>query len=1050
MSGEQAPRKLAIARGPSLARSSAIHTNITAAIASRVAERPQGAIRTYDDHGYGRAVSYLELWRRSGRIASGLRTLGVRPGAHVVLLVEDAVDFAAVFWACLRSGLTAVPLTSVAYEGLRHRQPGVFREALRQLDPVAVVADTQYAEFVNALQDELRPPLVIPLSAAEEEADKAIEDAMPADPACIIPTSGSTSQIKLVAIGQEALLNRHFSEPMKADQHYLGIFPLDNATGHAGVFLRWGAWTQMPAHLLAARRTAVLDAIERYQITSISLTGSAANAIVDAAGRGDRKWRLESLRLVGMGAETVVPDVLRRLGRFLEASGAPSEVVQTGYGTTETGLLAGGTHPTAHPVGGVDAASLYGCAPGVELRIVVENDTVLAEGDLGEIQARCPHAIFSCYWNDAGATKASFAGDGWWRTGDLGRLQNGELSLHGRTKEILNISGRKFSLAAIDAEIASVVGVGDRTFSCAIHLPGEVAEGLAVAFVPANPSGEYAREVVEKIGRVVRRTYGISPSPVLVTTIDQIPLTANGKLRRSELSTRVQSGVLTPALRGDVDEAAVVRDQTRVGADLEARLADIWRDALNLQGALDRTADFFDLGGDSLRSLLLHTAIEQQFGKQISADAFFARPTFATLLELVAGDGPPLDKDPELPVPWPLPRDLRNRLLLSFEAWDGNRPTRDRLVAGLNTTGSNTPLFWVCQENVTFRQLADCLGATQPVYAFRSGLGLIEYSEDEIQAFALRYASELAEVHPDGSVFVGGCCQGAIIALALAQHLIRRGRHVPLLILADWEVPLQAYPEPVLFTYGRDSLQDNPYLQYRNPDLARGRMFGDYTVVEVPGDHGVYYETAFRQILPVHMQKAEGRLPGRLPRSAHRALLNAAAVPDLLLAGERRTISVVIENLSTLTWPAAEASNLYLANRWLDEAGNVIIWVDGRVPLPKLPPRTPVALSLPITAPLIAGDVQLIIDVVEEGDTWFYLPQTTPLPGRVKVVSERPPPVYEVLAELSATRANVDQLRKYVSELHTHYETSTSWKVTRPLRAARSLSEKSLFKSQRV
>jgi acyl carrier protein len=305
-------------------------------------------------------------------------------------------------------------------------------------------------------------------------------------------------------------------------------------------------------------------------------------------------------------------------------------------------------------------------------------------------------------------------------------LQNGELSLHGRTKEVLNISGRKFSLAAIDAEIASVVGVGDRTFSCAIHLPGEVAEGLAVAFVPANPSGEYAREVVEKIGRVVRRTYGISPSPVLVTTI-----------------TRVQSGVLAPALRRDVDEAAVVRDQTRVGADLEARLADIWRDALNLQGALDRTADFFDLGGDSLRSLLLHTAIEQRFSKRISADAFFARPTFATLLELVAGDGDggPLDKDSEPPVPWPLPRDLRNKLLLSFEAWDGNRPTRDRLIAGLNTTGSKTPLFWVCQENVTFRQLADCLGATQPVYAFRSGLGLIKYTEDEIQAFALRYAS---------------------------------------------------------------------------------------------------------------------------------------------------------------------------------------------------------------------------------------------------------------------------------------------------------------------
>lgn len=218
--------------------------------------------------------------------------------------------------------------------------------------------------------------------------------------------------------------------------------------------------------------------------------------------------------------------------------------------------------------------------------------------------------------------------------------------------------------------------------------------------------------------------------------------------------------------------------------------------------------------------------------------------------------------------------------------------------------------------------------------------------------------------------------------------------------------------------------------------MARGRLFGDYAVVEVPGDHGVYYEAAFRQVLPVHMQKAEGRLPDRLPRSAHRALLSAVGVPDLLIAGETRTISVVIENLSALTWPAAEASNLYLANRWLDEAGNVIIWVDGRVPLPELPPRTPVALSLPITAPSVASDMQLIIDVVEEGDTWFYLPQTPPLPGRVKVVSEGPPPVYEVLAELSATRAKVDRLERYAAELQTHYEASTSWKVTWPLRAA--------------
>ena len=80
---------------------------------------------------------------------------------------------------------------------------------------------------------------------------------------------------------------------------------------------------------------------------------------------------------------------------------------------------------------------------------------------------------------------------------------------------------------------------------------------------------------------------------------------------------------------------------------------------------------------------------------------------------------------------------------------------------------------------------------------------------------------------------------------------------------------MHAYRGPVLFTYGRDSLQDNPYLQYRNPDFA-GRLLDDYTVVEVPGDHGAYYETAIRQVLPVHMRnrKAACRIACRDPRIA--------------------------------------------------------------------------------------------------------------------------------------------------------------------------------------
>jgi hypothetical protein len=99
-------------------------------------------------------------------------------------------------------------------------------------------------------------------------------------------------------------------------------------------------------------------------------------------------------------------------------------------------------------------------------------------------------------------------------------------------------------------------------------------------------------------------------------------------------------------------------------------------------------------------------------------------------------------KPADLPIRWPLSPELRNRLLQQFETWGGARPTRDRLVAGLNLAGTRAPLFMVFQEAQEFHKVARVLGPDQPVYAFRSGVRLIDYSEDEIQTFALRYVSE--------------------------------------------------------------------------------------------------------------------------------------------------------------------------------------------------------------------------------------------------------------------------------------------------------------------
>jgi acyl-CoA synthetase (AMP-forming)/AMP-acid ligase II/acyl carrier protein len=936
----------------------------------------------------------LQLWQRSARIAAGLRELGVRPARPVVLLIEDTVDFVPAFWACVRGGFLPVPLQTAARDALHKNGAVALLDALANLDGPVILADGHFERLAATLGREKEIP-VISLASTEAGMARWSDDAPPADPVCLVATSGSTGRLKLVALGPRAILYRTFAahQPaFKTAHDYLGTFPIDSITGYLLLFPRFRSWTQISPSILTAKPSVLLDAIEQFHITALSLTSSMVNSVIAAAEKTERRWNLSSLRHVGLGGETVVRDLMRHLGKFLVRHGASADIIRAGYGTTETGSLVNGANPLAPGTDDHGAVPLGDCAPGVGLRIVGDNGVTLAEGEIGEVEVDCPQKLFTCYWGEPEASRACFTADGWWRTGDLGRLQNGELTLHGRSKEVLIIHGRKFSLADIDAELETVLAAGERAFSCAIHWPEEATERLALVFVTPDPRPDRPAELADELRHAIARRFGILPNPIVAASPGDIPLTAAGKLRRPELAGLVRSGKFDAAEPSPLSPIS----PPQPGAAVETKLAEIWREVLNIEGELDRGAGFFDLGGDSLRSVMLQTAIEEQFAKRISAEDFFAAPTFDTLLSLVtqndAGSAPS-ERASDVALPWPLPLDLRNRLLAYFETWDGERPTRDRLVAGLNMTGTKTPLFWVFQTASELCQLGKSLGADQPLYGFRSGYELIAYKEDEIQTLALRYVSEIIELCPDGPLFIGGNCQGSIIALAMAQHLLRRRRHVPLLMLMETGgMPFQSYPGPVFLLHGRDSIYGNPYKNFRNPDSAWRRAFPDYAVAEVPGAYARIFGDAtidaLATTLAQRMQKAESLSPRLIPKLAHRAELSADDIPASMVCGDCRKITVQIRNASPVIWRAGNESGLMLGNRWLDETGAFLEKMDGRVPLPELAPGAQIQLSLPITAPRQAGNMQLIVDVAEEGHAWFNPPQNAALRAQVKIVGE--------------------------------------------------------------
>lgn len=999
MQGPAPERPLAIARGPALLPSPDLPPGIEPALAAIVDACPDGRLTSLGaDRGW-RSETYAELWRRSARIGAGLQSLGLLSGQAVVLLTGDVLDFVPAFWACLRSGLMAVPLSSAAADASHERGGVALREILARLSRPVLLADATFLPLAESLAAET-DAIAIALAAAETST-APLQPAEPAEPVCLIATSGSTGQLKLAALGQTAIAFRFLSNRRPgfiSDAPYLCTFPHDSITGLRVAFLWYLHWVQAPARLLMARPLLILDGAEKFRATWITLTSSLAAQVLAASDQSGRRWDLGALRRVGFAGEMVVRRVARQFDRLVAANGGPEHTAHTGYGTTESGPLVFGTEALGLNDDSQDTApvDLGGCLRGVELRIVDDQDQVLAEGETGEVQARCPQTFFSGYWDGADAINAEYTDGDWWRTGDVGRLSDGRVTVLGRHKDVLVVRGKKYALGEIDTALHAALGV--QAYSCAVRHPGEATEGLAVAFLP---SGNEANHTAAEIRRLTASQFGLLAEPVVPISPELLPFTATGKLQRSTLAERIAAA-----------------------SPIRARLLLIWQDVLETDADLDQDANFFDLGGDSLRSAKLFVAIEEAFSRFVPVSDFFANPTFGAMLRLIgiAGASVPRQEDG----PWPLPSDLRQRLLSYIETWEGCRPTRQRLVTGLNTAGTRPPLFWIFQEGSEFSSLARQLGTDQPLYGLRSAYRILTYTEDLLQRLALAYVHEIEETCPEGPLFLGGNCQGGLIALTVAQHLLRRGRHLPLLVLMEWIFPIQPYPGPVLLLYGSDS-EGNPYKRHSHPHLAWGRAYMDPRQAEIPGAHGTFFREpnilALGATLTHHLAESLPAPPQLLPHSARQARLDVSAVPARMTAGQCCVIDVTVTNVGPVAWNGWEQSGLALGCYWVDKAGTILSRRTGRAPLPALEPGAKARLQLTVTAPQAGGRLHAMIDVVEEGGAWFHPLRAAPFQAVVDVDERAPAPTDEMEEIRQHLRQDADRLLR-----------SRSWRTARTLR----------------
>ncbi|MFB7447796.1 fatty acyl-AMP ligase [Streptomyces sp. NPDC056194] len=530
-------------------------------------------------------VTYGRLDRMAKGIASRLQQH--RPGGSPVVLCHgDTAGFLPAFLGCLYAG--AIPVPAPVPSGTRQsveRLVGILKDAAAAL----VLTDTHHAPAVSQLLAAAGQSH-IPCLATDRphlgDPDTWERPAVPPDqPALLQYTSGSVSRPKGVVVGHAQLLANQGAIQRALgtgeDSRFGGWLPFHHDMGLIGQLLHplfLGASTVlMPPRAFALRPLRWLQMIDRYGVTVSGAPDFAYRLCVErVTDQQAAELDLTRWEAAVSGAESVRADTLDAFAERFAPAGLRPEALRPGYGLAEATLLVavGGTGPRPARRT-VDASALADnriepTVPGRPSRtfvpvgpvideveaLIVHPETLcpLPEGEVGEIWLR-GSSVAGGYWNrpleNAELFRAAPAGadpeeDGYLRTGDMGFLDDGELFVAGRLKEVLVVAGRNLYPQDIEQQVqrlSVLFGSG-----AAFAVGEEQDEVVVVQEVRTSTRGgaEELPALADTVRSCVAEEFGIAVQHVLLVRPGTVRRTTSGKLRRTAMRQLFLSGRIKP------------------------------------------------------------------------------------------------------------------------------------------------------------------------------------------------------------------------------------------------------------------------------------------------------------------------------------------------------------------------------------------------------------------------------------------------------------------------------------------------------------------------
>ncbi|MEU7957177.1 beta-ketoacyl synthase N-terminal-like domain-containing protein [Micromonospora humida] len=526
-------------------------------IPDRVALRFLG---TGDVDGRVEEWTYGELEQQIRTVAAGLTR--TRASGPVLLLQSSGPGCAAAFLGTLRAGRVAVP---VPPPDERRHQPTLTRLERIAADcgatTVVVTADVARRDLgsLTGLERVL-------LDAGEESVPEGTVDGGSADGIAFLQyTSGSTGDPRGVVVGYDQLAHNLSCQQemweLGPDDEFVSWLPTYHDMGLiAGILLplSLGATvTMMAPEAFVQRPMRWLEAIARYRGT-FSIAPNFAYDLCVRRGEATRVAGLDlsSWRVAANGAEPVHGPTLDRFAERFDAAGFDPVALTPAYGLAEATLMVSSVPPGRTARRAADRRRSVSCgvpAPGVEVRVV---DPVTAEpcadGVTGEIWVGGP-SVGRGYHNRPETTEQIFhartadgSGGRFLRTGDLGFLDDGELFVTGRLKDLVIVGGANHYPQDIE-RVVEAAHPGLRAGCSAAFAVEEAAEErLVVVAEVAGGHDDDHEQIVHAIRDAVSDAERIPVHAVALIAPRSILKTSSGKIRRAEMRERYRDGLLHP------------------------------------------------------------------------------------------------------------------------------------------------------------------------------------------------------------------------------------------------------------------------------------------------------------------------------------------------------------------------------------------------------------------------------------------------------------------------------------------------------------------------